>query len=287
MIPTMAGGSGIEDLVMTRLNYSLLDKPDSQVRIRLQSTAVNVVHEGSPDSSRSVAVTYVQGGQACRVKARHCVLACYHQVIPHLCPELPAVQREALSTMVKSPIIYTNVALRNWQAWKNLGVGALINPGSYFVTSHLEYPVDFGAYRYPRNPDEPIVVHMTRFPHRSHEGLTPSQQKVAGRMELFSTSYETIEANVRSQLSASLAGGGFDPARDIAGITVNRWAHAYIDRANPLFDDIHPDPEDERYPFMRGRKPLGRIAIANSDSASVSLLDAAIEQAYRAVHELV
>lgn len=286
MIPDVAPGSTIEDLVTARFDYSKLDVADSKVRIRLRSTAVHVEHDGDPQSASRVGITYVQGGQASRLKARHCVLACYNQIIPDLCPELPAPQREALKTMVKSPIIYTNVALRNWQAWKKLGIGTLLSPGSYYVTSLLEYPVDFGEHRYPRDPDEPTVVHMTRFPHRSNEGLTPSQQKVAGRHELFATSFETIERNTRRQLAGSLSAGGFDPARDILGITVNRWAHAYINRANPLFDEIYEDRDDERYPFVRGRKPFGRIAIANSDAGSSSLLNIAIDQAYRAVTEL-
>jgi spermidine dehydrogenase len=188
--------------------------------------------------------------------------------------------------MVKSPILYSNVALRNWQAWKNLGVGALLNPGSYHVVAHLEYPVDFGGQNYPRDPEEPIVVHMVRFPHRSNEGLTPSEQKRLGRIELFTTDYETIERNIRSQLAGSLSAGGFDPARDIEAITVNRWAHAYINRANPLYDEIYEDSQDERYPFVQGRKPFGRIAIANSDAGSSSLLNVAIDQANRAVNEL-
>jgi spermidine dehydrogenase len=287
LIPEVAPGTTIEDVVLASFDYSKLDRADSNVRVRLQSTAVHVEHDGSPQSSSRVGVTYVRGEQANRVWARHCILACYNQIIPHLCPELPDPQREALNTMVKSPILYTNVALRNWQSWKKLGVGALLNPGSYFVMTHLDYPVDFGGYRYPRDPDEPAVVHMVRFPHRSNAGLTPSEQKRAGRHELFATSYETIERNIRRQLAGSLSEGGFDPARDIEAITVNRWAHAYINRANPLYDEIYEDGEDERYPFVRGRKPLGRIAIANSDAGSISLINVAIEQAHRAVNELL
>jgi len=286
LIPDVAPGSTMEDLVFAPFDYSKLDQAESKTRIRLQSTAVHVVHEGTLKSSDHVAVTYVQAGQANRVRARHCILACYNQMIPHLCPELPDSQREALRTMVKSPIIYTNVALRNWQSWKNLGVGALLNPGSYFVTSLLDYPVDFGGYTYPRDPAEPAVVHMTRFPHVSNAGLTPSEQKIAARHELYATPYETIERNIREQLAGSLSGGGFDPARDIEAITVNRWSHAYINRANPLFDEIHTDSEDERYPFVQGRKPFGRVAIANSDAGSSSLLNVAIDQAHRAVGEL-
>jgi spermidine dehydrogenase len=286
LIPGVAPGSTIEDVVLATFDYSKLDRAESNVRVRLNSTAVHVEHDGSPQSASRVGITYVRGGQANRVWARNCILACYNQIIPRLCPELPDTQREALTTMVKSPIVYTNVALRNWQSWKKLGVGALLNPGSYFASTHLEYPVDFGGYRYARDPDEPAVIHMSRFPHRSNEGLTPSEQKRAGRYELFATSYETIERNVRQQLAGSLSEGGFDPARDIEGITVNRWAHAYINRANPLYDEIYEDFDDERYPFVRGRKPFGRIAIANSDAGSSSLINIAIDQAHRAVSEL-
>jgi spermidine dehydrogenase len=286
MIPDVAPGTTEEDVVLAPFDYSKLDRADSNVRIRLLSTAVRVEHDGTPRSSSRVGITYVRGGQANRVWARNCVLACYNRMIPHLCPELSAPQREALETMVKSPILYNNVALRNWKPWKKLGVGALLNPGSYHVVSHLEYPVDFGGQNYPRDPDEPVVVHMVRFPHRSNAGLTPSEQKQAGRHELFATSYETIERNIRRQLAGSLSEGGFDPARDIEAITVNRWAHAYINHANPLYDEIYEDAEDERNPFVRGRKPFGRIAIANADAGSSALLNVAIDQAHRAVHEL-
>ena len=287
LIPGVAAGTTIEDLVLTPFDYSKLDRADSNVRIRLQSTAVHVEHDGTPQSSSRVGVTYVRGGQANRVWARNCILACYNQTIPHLCPELPESQREALKTMVKSPILYSNVALRNWQPWKKLGVGALLNPGSYHVMAHLDYPVDFGGYRHPGDPDEPAVVHLVRFPHRSNAGLTPSEQKRAARHELFATPYETIERNIRRQLAGSLAEGGFDPARDIEAITVNRWAHAYVNSANPLYDEIYEDDEDERYPFIRGRKPFGRIAIANADAGSSSLINVAIDQAHRAVNELL
>jgi spermidine dehydrogenase len=117
--------------------------------------------------------------------------------------------------------------------------------------------------------------------------MTPREQFRAGRHELFSTSYETIERAVRRQLAGSLSEGGFDAARDIEAITVNRWAHGYLGWGYPFSDEEYEDDDDERYPFVRGRKPFGRITIANSDAGSTSLLDVAIDEAHRAVHELV
>jgi len=76
---------------------------------------------------------------------------------------------------------------------------------------------------------------------------------------------------------------GFDPARDIDGITVNRWAHGYAHEYNSLSD---PDWAEDEKPWVVGRKRFGRIAIANSDAAASAYSDAAIDQAYRAVSEL-
>jgi len=150
----------------------------------------------------------------------------------------------------------------------------------------LDFPVSLGGYTYARAANEPAIVHMGRFPHRSNEGLTAREQHRLGRRELLSTSFETIERNIRSQLAGMLGPGGFDPARDIVGITVNRWAHGYAYWYNPLFDTVFEDDDDERYPHMLARKRFGRIAIANSDAAATAMFEAAVEQGYRAVLDL-
>jgi spermidine dehydrogenase len=286
MIPTVAPGKTMEDVVTARFDYSKLDEAKSPVRLRLNSTAVRVEHDGDPKSAKRVRITYVRGGRAYRVQARSCVLACYNMMIPHLCPELPKAQREALALQVKSPILYTSVALRNWQAWKKLGIGAAVSPGSYHINTMLDFPVSLGGYRFAKGPDDPIVVHMERFPHRPNMGMTPRDQFRLGRYELLSTPFETIERNIRSQLAGIASTGGFDPARDIAGITVNRWAHGYASWYNPLFDTVYEDREDERYPHMLARKRFGRIAIANSDAGASAMLETAVEQGYRAITEL-
>jgi spermidine dehydrogenase len=286
MIPAVAPGKTMDDVVTARFDYSKLDEAKSPVRLRLNSTAVRVEHDGDPKSAKRVRVSYVRGGRAYRVQARSCVLACYNMMIPHLCPELPAPQRKALALQVKTPILYTNVALRNWQAWKKLGIGAAIAPGSYHVNAMLDFPVSLGGYRFAKGPDDPIAVHMERFPHQSNMGLTPRDQHRLGRYELLSTPFETLERNIRSQLAGMLSAGGFDPARDIEGITVNRWAHGYAYWYNSLFDPYYEDRDDERYPHMQARKRFGRIAIANSDAGARAMLQSAVEQGHRAAAEL-
>jgi len=281
LIPAAAPGSGMEDVVLARFDYGALDRPGSQVRLRLSSTAVEVRHDGPPDRASRVDVTYVRNGRAERVRARHVVLACWGAVVPHLCPDLPEPQRAALHAQVKSPLVYTNVLLRSWEAWQRLGLGLAFAPGSWHSLAMLDFPVSLGGYRFSPDPGEPVVVHMQRVP--VAPGLRPEEQFRAGRRELLATPFEEIEREIRTHLAGMLAGGGFDPARDIAAITVNRWPHGYAWAPNPLFDPEHGPGEA---PHERGRAPFGRIAIANSDAGGRAYLDEAIDQAWRAVGEL-
>lgn len=287
MIPGVASGSTMEDIVTARFNYDKLDVANSAVRLRLNSTVVHVENDGEPETAKQVKVSYVQNGESARVTARYCVLACYNAMIPSICPELPEAQREALAWQVKTPMIYTSVALRNWQAWKKLGIGGVSAPGSYHANALLDFPVSLGGYQFASDPGDPVIVHMEKFFYRSNQGLSQREQHRLGRYEMYATSFETIERNIREQLAETLAGGGFDPAKDIAGITVNRWAHGYAYGYNELEDETYEDRNDERYPHVQGRKPRGRIAIANSDAGAGAIIHQAIEQAHRAVAELV
>ncbi len=283
MVPNVSPtGTTMEDIVTARFDYSRLDEARSPVRIRLSSTVVRVRHDGEPDSAKSVGVTYVSGGKAFRVKAARCVLACYHAVIPRLCPELPARQREALAFGVKAPLVYTNVLLRNWRAFEKAGVSHIYTPSGYYALAFLDFPVTLGTYRSSRSPDEPILLHMVRVP--CAPGRPRRDQHRAGRGDLLQTTFETFERATRDLLGRALSAGGFDPARDIQGITVNRWPHGYADFGDPLTD---PDwPEADR-PWVIARQRFGRIGIANSDAAHEAETHAAIDQGHRAVQELL
>lgn len=280
LIPGAVPGHTMEDVVTARADYSRLDQAASAVRIRLNSTVVHVKHTGS-NSAKEVEVAYVRGKNLQMVRAKHCVLACYNSMIPYLCPELPEAQKSALAYLVKAPLVYTHVAIRNWTSFEKLGVRQIEAPGSYHVFTALDFPVSLGEYSFPSKPEEPMVLFMIRTPCK--EGLPMRDQHRAGRAELLRTPFTTFERNVRDQLGRMLGGAGFDPARDIEGLTVNRWAHGYAYGYNSLFD---PDWAEEEKPWVVGRKPFGQIAIANSDAGGSAFTDAAIDQAYRAVSEL-
>jgi spermidine dehydrogenase len=230
-------------------------------------------------------VAYAQsrgGGKVWRVRAHDCVLANWNMMIPYLVPELPAAQKGALHSLVKCPLVYTNVALRNWTSFHRLGIARVYAPGSWHTGLNLSPAVNIGSYRSARSPEEPIVIRMMRAPARP--GLSEYDQNRAGRMELLQTSFETFERNIRDQLARTLGPGGFDPARDIEGIAVNRWPHGYAPEYNSLWDR---DFDADHGPNLIARKRFGRIAIANSDSGYAAYTDCAIDQAHRAVGELL
>jgi spermidine dehydrogenase len=242
-----------------------------------------VKHLGDPLNAKEVEVTYVLAGKAHKVRAAACVLACYNVIVPYLCPEMPEKQRDALAYAVKQPLVYTNVQIRNWKAFEKLGVSDIYSPGGYFCSVVLDFPVSLGDYHFPISPEEPCIIHLTRTPCKP--GLPCKEQFKAGRYELLTTPFETFERKIREQLGRMLAGGGFDPAADIQAITVNRWPHGYAYEYNQLFEPLDR-PESER-PCVIGRKPFGRITIANSDADGHAYTNIAIDQGYRAVNEVM
>lgn len=281
LIPGIAPGNTMADIVPAHFDYAALDAPGSPTRIRLHSTAVRVEHDGPAATAHRVHVTYVRGGAAERVAASHCVLACYGVVIPHLCPTLPESQRAALATQSKVPLVYTNVLLRNWRAIEKQRLGLAHCPGSWHQVALTDFPVSIDDYRFATGPDQPITLSMIRVP--TAPGLPPREQYKVGRQELLATDFETIERRVRTHVAGMLGPGGLDPAEDILGITVNRHPHGYAYSYNSLFD---PDYAEGEAPHEIGRRPFGRVRIANSDAGASAYLDAAVDQAWRAISEL-
>ena len=281
LVPEAVPGTTAEDIVTARINYAALDEQASRARIRLGATAVRVTHDGPVDASAAVVVHYVRDGKLYRTRARNAVLACWHHVIPYLCPEMPAPQLAALHYAKKVPLVYTNVLVRQWTAMQTLKVSSVSSPGMWHASTNLDFPVSVGDYTHTKSPTEPVVLHMSRA--ACKPGLPGPDQHRVGRAELLQTSFETIERGIREQLARTFGSGGFDPAADILGITVNRWPHGYAYQYSSLADPFWMDGGEQ--PCVVARQRFGRIAIANADAAAYSYTDAAIDQARRAVDE--
>ena len=269
-------------IVKAPLAYERLDSADSTVRMRLSSPVVRVQHDGALDSARTVRVAYVRDGKLLGVRARHCILACYNGLISSLMPELPERQREALAYPVKVPMMYTNVLIRKWTAFEKLGVASINAPCMYHTDCRLDPGTTVGGYRGVTTPEEPILVHMMRNPNKP--GLPRKEQNRAGQQELLSTTFEQFELQIRKQLGRMLGSGGFDPAEDILAITVNRWPYGYAYTYDTLADaDVPP----EQRPHVVGRQRFGRVTIANADAGAAAFTNQAIDEAHRAVQELL
>jgi spermidine dehydrogenase len=290
LIPDAVPGTTMEDVGMARVDYARFDRPSNSTRIRLNSTVLNVRHEGDAASAKEVIITYspsnVPSGKLYDVRARACVMASWNMMIPYVIPELPAEQKSALAYNVKAPIVYTSVFVRNWKAFEKLGISSVLCPTMYHDTVSLPEPVDLGELRHSASPEQPIPLWLTRYP--NVPGLPRKEQHRAGRAELLSTTFETFERNIRDQLARILSPGGFDPRRDILGIMVNRWCHGYSYTYNSLYDPIDwVFTETDRRSCVTARQPYGLITIANADAAASPHTDAAFLTAHWAVEQVL
>ncbi len=272
----------MESMTLALVDYGRLDLPQNTTRIRLRSTVVRVEHHGAPEQSRSVGVTYSRGGQLMRAHASNVILACSNNIIRFIVPALPESQKAALAYASKVPMQYTNVLVRNWRPWARLGVHSIVAPNGYHTELALATPVNIGGYRTVSTPDEPVVVNLVRNP--NHPGLPRKAQQALGRQDMLSTPFEKTEKEIRTQMQRILGAGGFDAAKDILGITVNRWPHGYAYTYDTLGDPTFADGE---HPHEIGRRRFGRISIANADAGAAAFTNEAMDQAHRAVHDLL
>ncbi|HZO46352.1 MAG TPA: FAD/NAD(P)-binding protein [Xanthobacteraceae bacterium] len=276
LVPGVAPGNTMDDIVLAPFDYARLDSPDAPVRIRLDSTCIDV-----RNADGAVHVGYVRGGKLHRVTARHAVLACFHMMIPHLMPELSVEQRDALAQNVKTPIVYTNVLVRNWRPWVELKISEITAPMSFHSRVALDFPVSLGGYRHSRDPGEPMCLHLVHVANAPNQGLTARQQFKLGQAKLLQMPFSEFEARIRDELDRMLGAGGFASGRDITAITVNRWPHGYGYVENSLYDG-----GDYGKTIARARQTVGSVTIANSDAGGDAYAHLAIDQAARAVREL-
>jgi spermidine dehydrogenase len=278
MIPKVASGSTMKDVILAKFDYSKLDIPENLVRLRLNSTVVTV-----KNPSDDVNLGYLdKNGKLHRIQAKHSVMAGYNMMVPYIVTEMPKEQKDALSENVKACLVYSKVVIRNWKSFVKLGVHEIYAPKMPYSRIKLDYPVNMGAYKHSQNPNEPICLHMVYVPNIPGTGLDVRSKSRLARYKLLSTPFSDLEKDIRNQLQRMLGSGGFDHKNDILGITVNRWSHGYSYSYNSLYDKLDKSSKI----IETARAPLGNVTIANSDSSWSPFTHTAIDMAFRAVNEL-
>jgi len=278
LIPAVAPGSDASNIAMKRFDYSRLDDGAGPVRLRLDSTVVNVTNRDGGCS-----VSYVNQGRVLRIKSRHTVLACYHAIIPHLCPEMPPEQREAQRYQVKRPLILTNVLLKDSKAFDKLGISGAYCPGRLHGVVWQVKGVNTAGYHHDWEDAGPVPIMFWGSVAPPDASVPAREQHRASRAMLLAMTFEDFEREVRTVLDGMLSPAGFKVETDILAITVNRWPHGYAYDYLDLWD---PDWPQGQAPHEIARKPFGNIAIANSDAGANAYTHVAIDEAWRAVGDL-
>jgi len=282
LIPHAADGHGMEDIIRAKFDYERLDDVDHAVRLRLKTTVIKAVNRDGQDQ---VDVSMIRGGKVEKIQARHVIMACNNNILPHICPEMPKEQKQALKFPEKVPMVYINVALDNWKAFHKAGYHQFHNPHGFFHNMSLDFPVSMGGYEFTKRPDEPTVLHVVHTPVKQGQGLSAREQHRLGRHDIYHMTFADYEKEIISQLEEMLGPFGFDAEKDIAAITVNRWPHGYAYEYNELWEPWGWLDGTEDGPHILGRRRLGNISIANSDSQALAYVNGAFDAAVRAVSE--
>jgi spermidine dehydrogenase len=275
------GGRGLEDVLFGPVAFDRLDRTDNPVRLRLGATVVRVEHEGPMGTAEHVRVTYTHDDRVYDIRARAVVMASGGWVNRHVVRDLPEGHRMAYEELGHSPVLVANVALNNWRFLERLGVAAAIWSGGFGFAANIRRPMIVGGRSQPCHPDQPTV--MTFYAPIFKPGLPLKDQGVVGRAELLGTSFEEYERQIRMKMVELFADGGFDPLRDVEGIILNRWGHAY---ANPapgfMWGRDGAPPAHEVI-----REPIGRIAIGHSELRGHQNWTGAAGEGRRAVETLL
>lgn len=282
MIPGAFRGKRLTELLLDRINFRALDQPANAVRIRLSSTVIAVKHDGDPARAKTVSVWYERGGRLYRAKAKAAVLAGQQHANRRICQDLPEGHRDAMQGFHHAPILTVNVALRNWRFLDRLGIScARWFEGFGWWTGLRRNVLVDGKETMPLDPNKPVV--LTQYNPFLLPGLPFAQQCTAARMQLFGLSYADIEAAVRDQFTKMFSSAGFDAARDIAGITTNRWGHAYVVDPPGFFFGRNGQPA----PREILRKPFHRIAFSHSELTGTQMWATAADEGQRAATQLL
>ena len=281
MPEAIEGSTDFNDVITGRINASTLDKSENPIRIRTDSTIFNVQHQGSPESADSVKILYTKNGKIHALKSKAVVMASGGWINRYVVRDMPVHIAKAYGQFDHAPFLVANVALRNWRFLYKLGITGCRWEGGFGYSCNIRQPMHVGRHTPALDPDKPIV--LTFYVPFSKPGMPARAQVVSGRTELLTTSYASYERQIREQMARMFAGAGFDPKRDIAGITLNRWGHPYVVTGPGFFIDT----PQRKAPRNIVREGYGRIGFAHAELYGFQHWGPAADEGRRAVEQLL
>jgi len=244
LIPGAIPGNSFEEIAFGPVNFDSLDAPGAPVRIRQNATALDVRHDGD-----GVLVSYALDGAVRQVRAKTAVVATGGWVARNIVHDMPQSIRSSYGQFHHAPVLVVNVALNNWRFLQKLGISAARWYDGFGFFGSIRAPMKVGGQTPPFHPDQPMV--MTFYVPFHTAGMEIKAQGALGRANLLGKSYLDYEREIRSHMNTVFADGGFDAARDIEGIILNRWGHAYI-APQPGFYFGGPDGKGLAAPIKQG-----------------------------------
>jgi spermidine dehydrogenase len=284
LIPdAIAGGTRFADIHNGQIRLEALDRPNAPVRMRPSTTVVRLVHDagngGSGGSGEPATITYARDGRLYTVRGRTVIWAAANWTAKHAIQHLPEEYRAAMDEFPRAPMLVANVALDNWRFLYKMGYTACSWRGGFGFTANIRPNMYIGDYRPPLDPDQPNI--LTFYVPFNQHGLPLAEQGKVARTRLFGTTYREYESAILQQMVKMFSPGGFDPKRDVAGIVLNRWGHAYITPGPGFYAgrDGKPAPSDVL------RRPLGTLSFAHSELAGNQNWIEASTEGRRAAHQ--
>ncbi len=270
LIPSVARFDNVEQSITSVFDYSRLDKKQNQINIRLNSTVSSI-----ENYKNKTKVQYIQDDKVYELKAKHTIMAGWNGMASYIINDLPKKQKTLLRENTKMPLVYVQVALRNWNFIQRAGTATTYCPSSYFQFVNMDFPISIGKYKAIKEPNKPTVLTLIRIPTPTDVNEDVSKLLKRGRYDLLGTSYESFQKSIKKQLDQMYGKYGFDYERDVSDFVINRWFHGYT------YEGALSKKE-----LRKARKAFGNIHFANADSAGSAYTDAAIDMAYRAVKEI-
>jgi len=281
------GSTAFSDVINGRINFDVLDRKENALRIRLNSTAIDVRHDGDPESARQVRVSYLdsESGEVSYVAAKSVIMAGGQWMNQHVVRDAPGELIDAMSTFQHAPMLVANVAVRNWRYMEKLGITSARWLGKLNWFTNVRAPMSIDGEHMPFDPDKPTVLtfYIPFTEGVSDQGHSYETQSLIARTQLFAMPYREIEIALRNQLSATFGPYGFDHERDISAIIANRWGHAYVIPQKGFFHGLN-GKEAPRDVVRRG---YGRIRFAHSELTGDQLWSTACDEGERAAKQVL